>query len=122
MTPAEIADSYSNLLAVERAWRTMKSVLDLRPVYHHREDRIRTHVTLCWLALLLVRIAETTTNTTWNQLTRALAYHKEMTVETPDGNFTITNHPPAETTDTYTALNIPQPGTITTITIPEPHT
>jgi hypothetical protein len=31
----------------------MKSVLDLRPVYHRLEDRIRAHVLLCWLALLL---------------------------------------------------------------------
>ena len=38
----------------------MKQVLDLRPVYHRREDRIRAHVLLCWLALLLIRVAETT--------------------------------------------------------------
>ena len=43
----------------------MKSVLDLRPVYHRLEDRIRAHVLLCWLALLLVRVAETTTGRTW---------------------------------------------------------
>ena len=30
------------------------------PVYHRREDRIRAHVLLCWLALLLIRVAETT--------------------------------------------------------------
>ena len=37
----------------------MKQVLDLRPVYHRREDRIRAYVLLCWLALLLIRVAET---------------------------------------------------------------
>jgi transposase len=31
----------------------MKQVIDLRPVFHRREDRIRAHVLLCWLALLL---------------------------------------------------------------------
>ena len=31
----------------------MKQVIDLRPVYHRREDRIRAHIILCWLALLL---------------------------------------------------------------------
>ena len=30
----------------------------MRLVYHHREDRIRAHVQLCWLALLLIRVAE----------------------------------------------------------------
>ena len=46
----------------------MKTTLDLRPVYHRREDRIRAHVLLCWLALLLIRIAETATGETWRSL------------------------------------------------------
>lgn len=43
-------------LEVERGWRDMKQVLDLRPVYHRLEGRIRAHVVPCWLALLLARI------------------------------------------------------------------
>src|SRR5664280_2065393 len=52
----------------DRAWRDMKTTLDLRPVYHRREDRIRSHVLLCWLSLLLVRIAENATGETWRNL------------------------------------------------------
>jgi len=37
----------------------LKTHLDLRPVHHRTEGRIPAHVQLCWLALLLVRIAET---------------------------------------------------------------
>jgi len=48
--------------------RDMKTTLELRPVYHRLEDRIRAHVILCWLALLLVRIVETTTGDTWNRI------------------------------------------------------
>ena len=67
--PAEdIALGYKQLLQVERGWRDMKTTLELRPVYHRLEDRIRAHVILCWLALLLVRIVETTTGGTWNRL------------------------------------------------------
>ena len=33
----------------------MKQILDLRPVYHRLEERIRAHIVLCWLALLLIR-------------------------------------------------------------------
>jgi transposase len=43
---------------VERGWRDMKQVIDLRPVYHRKEERIRARVILCWLALLLARAAE----------------------------------------------------------------
>ena len=46
----------------------MKRTLDLRLVYHRKDDRIRAHVLLCWLSLLLIRIAETQTAQTWRNL------------------------------------------------------
>ena len=46
----------------------MKTTLDLRPVYHRKEQRIRSHVLLCWLALLLIRLAENATGDTWRNL------------------------------------------------------
>ena len=39
MTAEDIAAGYKQLLEVERGWRDMKSVLDLRPVYHRLEER-----------------------------------------------------------------------------------
>jgi hypothetical protein len=54
LTTEDIALGYKQLLLeVERGWRDMKQVLDLRPVYHRLEGRIRAHFVLCWLALLL---------------------------------------------------------------------
>ena len=63
LSTEDIALGYKQLLEVERGWRDMKQVLDLRPVYHRLEDRIRAHVLLCWLALLLARIVETRAST-----------------------------------------------------------
>jgi Transposase DDE domain len=68
MSTQDIALGYKQLYEVERGWRSMKTSLDLRPVYHRLEERIRAHVILCWLALLLVRVTETTTGSTWHQL------------------------------------------------------
>src|SRR5664280_661792 len=68
LSAADVATGYKQLLEVERAWRDMKTTLDLRPVYHRKETRIRAHVLLCWLALLLIRIAETATGETWRSL------------------------------------------------------
>ncbi|HVH22650.1 MAG TPA: IS1634 family transposase [Pseudonocardia sp.] len=86
--PAEdIALGYKQLLQVERGWRDMKTTLDLRPVYHRLEDRIRAHVILCWLALLLVRIVETTTGDTWNRLREDLQELHVGTFEGPAGTF-----------------------------------
>ena len=64
----DIALGYKQLLEIERAWRDMKSTLDLRPVHHRLEHRIRAHVLLCWLSLLLIRIAETQAHDTWRNL------------------------------------------------------
>src|SRR6201997_5683840 len=72
LSAEDIAVGYKQLLEVERGWRDMKSVLDLRPVYHRLEERIRAHVLLCWLALLLVRILETRAGATWPGMRREL--------------------------------------------------
>ena len=72
LTPEDVALGYKQLLQVERGWRDLKLYLDLRPIRHQLEDRIRAHVLLCWLALLLARIAENATSDTWRNLRREL--------------------------------------------------
>ena len=61
----DIALGRKQLMEVERAFRTLKSTLSLRPVYHTKDDRMRSHAMLCWLALLLVRVAELETGMAW---------------------------------------------------------
>jgi hypothetical protein len=68
----EIALGYKQLIEVERGWRTLKHTLDLRPVYHRKDERIRAHVLLCFLALLLTRLAEIETTETWPTIRREL--------------------------------------------------
>jgi transposase len=68
----QLALYYKQLKEVERAWRDQKHVLDLRPIYHRKEDRIRAHVLLSFLALLLTRVAETRARDTWPTLRREL--------------------------------------------------
>lgn len=65
LTAEEIALGYKQLIEVERGWRTLKHTLDLRPVYHRKDERIRAHVLLCFLALLLTRLIEVETAKTW---------------------------------------------------------
>jgi hypothetical protein len=65
LSAADVALGYKQLWQIERAWRDMKTTLDLRPVYHRKEERIRAHVLLCWLGLLLIRIVENATGQAW---------------------------------------------------------
>jgi transposase len=55
-------------LEAERGFRDLKTVLELRPVLHRLEHRIRAHVLLCWLALLLIRVAERRARQIWNRI------------------------------------------------------
>ena len=55
---ADVALGYKQLLEVEDAFRTLKQTLELRPVYHRLSRRIKAHVVICWLALLLIQVAE----------------------------------------------------------------
>ncbi len=64
----DAALGYKNLLEAERGFRDLKSSLLLRPVFHRLEHRIRAHVLLCWLALLLTRVAERRTSMTWRRI------------------------------------------------------
>lgn len=68
LSPEDVALGYKQLMEVERAFRTLKTTLDLRPVYHRKDERIQAHVFLCFLALLLIRIAERKTNMTWDRI------------------------------------------------------
>jgi hypothetical protein len=85
LTPEDLAAAYKQLLAVEHGWRDMKSSLGLRPLHHRREDRIRGHVQLCWLALLLIRVIETTTTLTWRNARHELDRMHLVTLATSAG-------------------------------------
>ena len=53
LTPSEVASSYKSLWQVERAFRELKSNLELRPVYHWNDVRVEGHIMVCFLALVL---------------------------------------------------------------------
>ena len=112
MTAEDIALGYKQLLEVERGWRDLKQVIDLRPVYHRKEQRIRAHVILCWLALLLIRIGETTTGATWNNIADELDLLTLGTFTGPAGTFRQTAELTKTQRDLLTKLKITAPKKI----------
>ena len=51
MTASETVQNYKKLMQAEQAFRNIKTVqLEVRPVYHKKDDRIRSHVFICMLA------------------------------------------------------------------------
>ncbi|MFV9454793.1 IS1634 family transposase [Rhodococcus sp. NM-2] len=109
LTPEDLAAAYKQLLAVEAGWRDMKGSLGLRPVFHHREDRIRAHVQLCWLALLLIRVAETATGDTWRSIRHELDRMHLVTLATDHGQVAQRSAVTAGQRKILTALELPEP-------------
>jgi hypothetical protein len=116
LSPEDIAVGYKQLLEVERSWRDMKSVLDLRPVYHRLEERIRAHVLLCWLALLLIRVAENATGQTWPVMRRELDRIHLGAFTGPAGTFRQRTDLSKPARDLLAKLSIDPPGKIHELT------
>jgi Transposase DDE domain len=109
LTPDDLATAYKQLIAVEDGWRDLKSSLGLRPVHHRREDRIRGHVQLCWLALLLIRVVENTTADTWRNTRHELDRMHLVTLATPNGSVAQRSLATPGQRAILAALDLPEP-------------
>jgi transposase len=85
LTAEDMALGYKQLMRVEQAWRDLKSLLRLRPVYHFAPHRIHAHVALTVLALLLERVTEQTCRDTWRNIRADLRQIKLAQLLTPEG-------------------------------------
>jgi len=86
----EIWRTYMLLTRVEAAFRTMKSPLMERPIFHHLENRTQTHIFLCVLAYHLLTVIEKRfldrgVHTSWWTLRQQLSTHQVVTVVLPTG-------------------------------------
>jgi len=109
LSAEDVALGYKQLVEVEEAFRTLKQTLELRPVYHRLEDRIRAHVLLCWLALLLVRVAENEAGRTWRRMRELLQRMHVADLVTPEGRVTQRTEITPEQKSLFTALGLPEP-------------
>ena len=56
LAPAEVIRRYKSLADIERGFRVLKSEIEIGPIYHRLPDRIRSHATICFMALVLYRV------------------------------------------------------------------
>jgi hypothetical protein len=109
LSSADVALGYKQLAEVERAWRSLKGDLDLRPMYHRKSDRIRAHVLLCWLALLLVRTIEIRCGETWPTVRRVMDRMHRGEFAGPNGRFAQCTEPTARQRQFLNALGVALP-------------
>jgi hypothetical protein len=109
----DTALGYKNLLEAERGFRDLKSTLLLRPVFHRLEHRIRAHVLICWLALLLTRVAERSTGETWRNVNRQLGRIVQVTLAGAAGTVTQTTPLTGEQKALYQGSSVQPPARVT---------
>ncbi len=115
LTAEEIALGYKNLREAERSFRDLKTTLELRPVFHRLEHRIRAHVVVCWLALLLIRIAERKSGQSWRRIATELQRLHLVTLEGEAGTVQQTTQPSDTQRTILAALEIEPPPRITAL-------
>ena len=77
LPPGEVARAYKSLWRVERTFREEKSTLEVRPIFHHRDDTSIGHIVACFLALCLEvdlqrRLDQRQAEVSWPDLMRDL--------------------------------------------------
>jgi len=94
----EVALRYKDLLLVEDAFRTMKAILQTRPIYHKCDDTIRGHVFCSFLALVLQQELQSRLEargwiTEWQRLRDDLDELQELTLPLGEKTFAIRTPP-----------------------------
>jgi transposase len=64
----KVIDYYHRLWRVEQSFRMSKSDLETRPIFHHKQDAVRAHVLICFVALIIEKYLELTTKLSLRQI------------------------------------------------------
>ena len=109
LSAEDVALGYKQLLEAERSFKDLKGILRLRPVFHSKADRIRAHVLICFLALVIIRVAENRADQTWRMIRAQLGEIRQGHFQGHDGHFTQT-----------TELTAPQRQLLRELAVPDP--
>jgi transposase len=117
LLPAHVARQYKNLWMVEQAFRTMKSVLNTRPIFHKRTETIRGHVFCSFLSLILMkelrtRLAKKGWKLEWEKLIRDLDHLKEIQVSAVGKDVIIRTELRGDTGKVFQAAGVAVPSTV----------
>jgi len=75
-TAAELAKLYRAKDTIEKDFRIIKDVVELQPIYHYTDPKVRAHVTICMLSLLLKRTLEAKLAAADRQMTASACFEE----------------------------------------------
>ena len=88
----------------------MKTLIAIRTVRHRLPARIKAHDLLCWLGMLLIRLAEQETGQTWIQIKKALSTLQVGMFRTLEGEIWQTGQIRKEAASIFDALKVKMPA------------
>jgi transposase len=106
---ADVVAGYKQLWEIERVFRDLKNTLDVRLVYHRLEERIRSHILICWLAMVLIRYTENMADRSWYQIEKALSTVTAGLIESEKVNLWYCSDISEEAKEIFAALAIELP-------------
>ena len=113
-----IVNAYKEQWMIERSFRTIKSFLEIRPVGHSKSERIRAHVFVAFLSLILSMIIEKRTGSTISHVADVLSELKAIPVRIPGGKLMLRSV--SESADSMLSiLSIPIPKKVLGSTLTE---
>ncbi|MEK7362135.1 MAG: transposase, partial [Pseudomonadota bacterium] len=112
LTAEDMALGYKQQQRVEEAWRTMKSGLKMRPVFHWAPHRIHAHIAITVLSLLLERTIEHACQDTWRNVRDDLKHIQLAQLFSPNGRVWQVTEPSSDAAKRLKALTIKPPKPI----------
>jgi transposase len=117
LDPLAVMLRYRELLKVEDIFRTAKSILDTRPIYHQTDEAIRGHVFCSFLALVLRKaledsLAEAQVKPEWGALLRDLDRLQDVETEQEGKRFVLRTPVTGDVGRVFQALGIALPPNI----------
>jgi hypothetical protein len=123
---AEVAQTYKSLWRVERTFREQKSTLEVRPIYHQRDDTSMGHIVASFLALRLEvdlqqRLEAREVKVSWPDLMRDLAQVQSVLLDLDGNRYQLRTDLVGAAHQAFVAAGVRPPSTVTPLgPLPEP--
>ncbi len=118
LSAEDVARAYKSLWRVERTFRETKSTLEVRPIFHHRDETTIGHIVACFLALRLEvdlqrRLDERGCTASWPDLMRDLAQVQAVDLELDGERYRLRTDLAGSAFETFAAAGVRPPSVVT---------
>jgi len=118
LKPHDVLDHYRHLFQVEQTFRSFKSHLEIRPMFHWNDTRIEGHIALCYIAYaienhLIQKLKKAKVEITENKLRKALGQMQLSHISQKSNEFYLASNNQGLATNIINKLGMPKVPNLT---------